>query len=335
MADDELEEGLRLVEVLGFGGVGDGLGEDFVNLAEVAEEDGFGALEFVGFNVVFEGLVVFNHLAGDRLGFDVFAAEIGVAEFEGVEGGVDEFGAGFGVFELVEQGDAVVELHALVLEAGHELRFQQIDLLAEDDVGVFQNGFDERDDVEGVVFGLIVELGDGIEQVEAEGVVDGEVFGQRDIDGDFLRAAAFGGRDDVEDFRADEAAEEFEGAFFEELLFGGRLVAVVDDFFQRGAAVLGGAGEDVEQGVVIDGEAGDERFGRGGLEFGEGLFVPVHVAFFRGFAFFEGLLFVSSGFGGEAEVFDDVLGGLGDDVTGGVESTAAGATDDLAEIANG
>ena len=95
------------------------------------------------------------------------------------------------------------------------------------------------------------------------------------------------------------------------------------------------AGEDVEQGVVIDGEAGDERLGRGGLEFGEGLFVPMHVAFFRRFAFFEGLLFVGGGLGGEAEVFDDVLGGLGDDVAGGVESTAAGAADDLAEVADG
>ncbi|MEY4245689.1 MAG: hypothetical protein RLZZ245_3274, partial [Verrucomicrobiota bacterium] len=92
MADDEFEKGLCFVEVLGFGVVRDGLGEDFVNLAEVTEEDGFGALEFVGFDVVFEGLVVFYHLSRDCLGLDVFAAEIGMAEFEGVEGGVDEFG---------------------------------------------------------------------------------------------------------------------------------------------------------------------------------------------------------------------------------------------------
>ena len=165
-------------------------------------------------------------------------------------------------------------------------------------------------------------------------MVDGEVFGERDIDDDFLRAAAFGGRDDVEDFRADEAAEEFEGVLFEELLFGGWLVAVVDDFFQRGATVLGGAGEDVEEGVVVDGEAGDEWLGRGGLEFGVGLFVPMDVAFFRWLAFFEGLLFVSGGFRSEAEVFDNVLGGLGDDVADGVKSPATGATHDLAEIAD-
>ena len=84
-----------------------------------------------------------------------------------------------------------------------------------------------------------------------------------------------------------------------------------------------------------DGEAGDERFGRGGLELGEGLFVPMDVALFRRFAFFEGLLFVGGCFRGEAEVFDDVLGGLGDDVTNGVETTAACTADDLAEVADG
>ena len=101
VADNKFQERLSLVEVLGFCGVGDGLGEDFVNLAEVAEEDGFGAFEFVGFHIVLEGLIVLDHLAGDGLGFDVFAAEIGVAEFELVEGGVDEFGSRFGVFDLL------------------------------------------------------------------------------------------------------------------------------------------------------------------------------------------------------------------------------------------
>ena len=85
-------------------------------------------------------------------------------------------------------------------------------------------------------------------------MVNGEVFGQRDIDDDFLRAAAFGGRDDVEDLRADEATEEFEGALLEQFLFRGRFVAIGDDFFQRGAAVFGCAGKDVEKRVVVNGK---------------------------------------------------------------------------------
>ncbi len=130
MTDDEFEERLGFVEVLGFRGGRDGLGEDFVNLAEVAEEDGFGAFELIGFNVVFKGLVILDHLAGDGLGFDVFAAEIGMAEFEGVEGGVDELGTGLGMFDFFEHFDAVVIFHALVLEPGHKLGFQEIDLFA-------------------------------------------------------------------------------------------------------------------------------------------------------------------------------------------------------------
>ena len=101
MADDEFQERLGFVEVLGFRGVGYGLGEDFVNLAEVAEQDGFGALDLVGFHVILEGLVVLDHLAGDGLGFDVFAAEVRVAELEFVVGGVDEIRAGLGMLDLL------------------------------------------------------------------------------------------------------------------------------------------------------------------------------------------------------------------------------------------
>ena len=165
-------------------------------------------------------------------------------------------------------------------------------------------------------------------------MVDREILRQRDIDDDFLRAGALGGWDDVEDLRADEAPEEFEGVLFESLLFGGRFVAVVDDSFQRGATVLVGAGEDVEEGVMKDGETGDERLGRGRLEFREGLLVPVDEAFFRRLAFLEGLLLVRGGFRGEAEVLDDVLGSLRDDVAGGVEAASPGTADDLAEIAD-
>ena len=162
MADDEFEEGLGFVDVFGFRAVGHGLGEDFINFAKVAKEHGFGAFELVGFDVVFERLVVLDHLAGDRFGADVFAAEVGVAEFEGVEGVVNKVGAGLGVFDFIEQGDAVVEFHALVLEARHQLGLEEVDLLAQHHLGVFEDGFDQRDEVEGVVFGRGVELGDGV-----------------------------------------------------------------------------------------------------------------------------------------------------------------------------
>ena len=48
--------------------------------------------------LVGEGAVVFEHFADDAFGADVFLADPGVAVGEEVEGGVDEFAAGFGVF---------------------------------------------------------------------------------------------------------------------------------------------------------------------------------------------------------------------------------------------
>ena len=166
-------------------------------------------------------------------------------------------------------------------------------------------------------------------------MVDREVLGQANVDRDFLRAGALGGRDDVEDLRADEAAEEFEGVLLERLLFRRWLMAVADERFERGATVLDRAGKHVEQGVVVDGEARDQRLGRRDLEFGEGGLVPMDIAFFGGLALLEALLFVGGRLGGEAEVFDDVFGRLGDDVAGGVEAAPARAADDLAEVADG
>ena len=162
MADDEFEEGLGFVDVLGFRAVGHGLGEDFVDFAEVAEEHGLGAFELVGFDVVFKRLVVLDHLAGDRLGADVFAAEVGVTELEGVEGVVNEIGTGFGVFDFFETGDAVVVFDTFVFQARHELGLDEIDLFAQHHLGVFEDRLDQRDEVEGVVFGLRVELGNGV-----------------------------------------------------------------------------------------------------------------------------------------------------------------------------
>ena len=129
-------------------------------------------------------------------------------------------------------------------------------------------------------------------------MVDREIFGQRDIDGDFLRAAAFGGRDDVEDFRADEATEEFEGLLLKSFLFRGRFVACFDDVFQGRTAILGGAGKDIEQRVMMDREAGNERLGWCGLEFFVGLLIPVDEAFLGWLALLEGLLLIRGGLGG-------------------------------------
>ena len=211
MADDEFEERFRLVDGFVFGGVRHGLGQDFVHLVEVAQQDRLGAFEFVGFDVVFERLIVLQHLPGDRLGPDVLAAQIRVAQLEGVEGGVDEILAGHRPLDFLKPGDARVILDALVLEAGHQLGFEQIDLFAQHHIRVFQDRLDQGDQVGRVVVGGRIKLRDRVQQPQAQRVVDRKILGQRHIHDNFVRSAAGGDRQDVQDLGTDQAAEELPG----------------------------------------------------------------------------------------------------------------------------
>ena len=68
------------------------------------------------------------------------------------------------------------------------------------------------------------------------------------------------------------------------------------------------------------------------MEFEKRRFVPMHISFFGWLAFDERLLFVCGRLGFELEIFDDVFGCLGDDITDVIETPATGATGDLAEI---
>ena len=58
MADDHLEERSGFLDGLGFGGIGDGLGEDLVHLVEVTQQDRLGTFELVGLDVVLKRLIV-------------------------------------------------------------------------------------------------------------------------------------------------------------------------------------------------------------------------------------------------------------------------------------
>lgn len=301
----------------------------------MAEEDGFAAFEAVGFDVVFEGLPVLEHFAGDGFGPDVGVLEPWAGGDEGVVGVVDEFLAGFGPFDFLEFGHAVLEFDAFVFELGDEFAFQLVDLFAEDGIGVFEDGFDEGEDVEGVVGCVAIELGDGVQQIDAEGLVHREVVRQFDVEGDFGRAVALVAGDDAEDVSFYEAAEELEGAAAVGFLFGGWFVAIVDEFAECCAAILVGACEDVEEHGVADVEAGGEFFRRGFDEAAVGFLVPVDEAVFGRFAFDEGFFAGGCGFCGEAEVFDDVFGGLCDDGAEGIEAAASGASCDLFEVADG
>jgi hypothetical protein len=113
---------------LGFGGVGHRLGQDFVGAGEVPEEETFGALQFVIADVIGEGTERLEHFAGDGFGVDVFLADPGMAVGEGVEGGIDELGVGFGMFEFFEFLHAFLVFDALEPSSRRALGFQFVEL---------------------------------------------------------------------------------------------------------------------------------------------------------------------------------------------------------------
>ncbi len=184
-AQEAGEPSFEFLEGFGFGGVGDGLGEDFVDAAEVAEEDALGAMEVVVVDVVGKAAEVLEHFAGDGFGADVFLADPGVGGGEVVEGVVDEVAIGFGVFEFFQFGDALLVRDALCLHGVHGLGFDFVELAAEDDVGVFEDGLAEGEDVCGVGGAGGIDEGEGVEQVEGEGLVEREVVLQGDVELEF------------------------------------------------------------------------------------------------------------------------------------------------------
>lgn len=138
------------------------MSEDFVNLGEVAEKDGFGFFELIGFDVIFEATIGIVYFASDGFRANVFGGEVRMLGDVFVEGVVDEVGAGFGVFDFFEFFHSLVVIEAFFFHFGDRFVFGTADLSANDLVRVFENGFDEGEDVEGV-FGIFgVELRDGV-----------------------------------------------------------------------------------------------------------------------------------------------------------------------------
>ena len=165
-------------------------------------------------------------------------------------------------------------------------------------------------------------------------MVEGEVFLKVDVEADFLLLFALSGWDDFEDAATDEVEEEFAGGDAVTLLFGFGFVTAFDEVAEGLAAVFVLTGEDVKNKGEGDFEGGREGFWRRALQLLEGLFIPVNVAFLGRRFFDDFFLFAGGGFGFEFEVFDDVFGGLRDDVTDVVEATSSGASGNLLEVAH-
>ena len=126
-----------------FAGAGTRLHERLVGVAQVPEQRALGATELVLADVLVEVHEALEHLARDRLGPDVVAAHPGVLAREGVEGVVDELAQRLGVLELLELLDALLVLDARRLELAELHALEHLELLAQDEVGVLEDGLDD------------------------------------------------------------------------------------------------------------------------------------------------------------------------------------------------
>ena len=84
-------------------------------------------------------------------GLDVFLAHPRMPRGEGVERGIDELAVRLGVFEFLQFLHPLVVFDAFHFHLGHLLVLHLVELLAQDDVRVFENGFDEREQHERVI----------------------------------------------------------------------------------------------------------------------------------------------------------------------------------------
>lgn len=331
MSDEGVEVDLHFADLVGFCGIWNGLGEDFVDAGEVAEEQSFRALEFVDLDVIGEGPVVLEHFPHDGFGADVFLSDPRVAVGEGVEAGVDELAQGFGVLEFLEFLHPVQVIHALLFELGEFLRLHAIELTSEDGFRILEDGFHDGEEVEGVEGVVGVELGEGLDEVEREHLVHGEILLQIGVDPELGLSRGFWCREEFNDPAFDEGSEQLPGAAGEGFSRAGWFVAGCEQIPHR-AASIAGAAEHVEQHSVVHLESGDQAFRRGLDESLEGVAIPGHEVLLRGFAF-GGLFAVARRFFPEFEILDDMFGGLNHDPADVIEPLASGASGNLVEVA--
>ncbi len=289
----------------------------------MAQQQALGALDVVVPDIVREGAVVLEHLPGDGLGTDVLRAHPGMLVGEIVEGAVDELPLGFWVFHLLQLGDALVVFDALLLHLGHPLGLQTVQLFPQDDVRVLEDGFHQSDHVQGVVRGLGIQQGQGVQKVERERLVHGKVVLQRHVDPQLRFSLGM----ELHDPAIHQGAEELPGPFAVGVLGLLGIVAGPDQPL-HGPAAVALAGEHIEQHAVGYLEAGHQPLGLGDEEALEGLFVPVHEVAVRGLALHELL----PGLQGQLGVLDGILRGLGHHPAQVVEALAACPSGDLMEV---
>jgi hypothetical protein len=246
------------------------------------------------------------------------------------------------LLERARPGDLVDPLHALLvldplrLHRGDGLPAGGALLPVQHRARVLEGGLDDRDRVEGVQGVLRVEQIHGGERERGERRRQGEVL--RKVEGEadvgLARVGAAPGRVPVlDDAGGAQGPVDLDRAPHERVAVGrGRMV--VREQAVRGGHGVARPGQQGQQHGVRDLHLGDEPLGRRRDQPVVGLLGPVDEALRRLLADDALLLrLVVAGAGEQPGVLDLVVGGLGDDLAGGVEAGAAGPAGDLVELA--
>jgi len=279
-------------------------------------------------DVVGKGAKGLEHLAGDGLGFDILLPHPRVPIRKGVEGRVDELAIRLGMLQLFQLRHSLLVIQPGHLHFRHLPALELVQLLAENDVRIFEDGFHQRQQHQRVIGLLRIHLRQGLQQVERQRLVHRKVLLQFDVDTQLARPRAGG---ELDNPALHQRAEELPRAAGV-LLFGpGRFMAVAEQPLQ-GAAAVARAAEHVEQHPVRNLEPGGQALGLRGPEPGERLLVPVDEVLFRRLAL-DDLLAVPGGLFRQLEVLDDVLRRLGHHPAPVIKTLAPGAPADLVKVA--
>ena len=145
------------------------------------QQNALGALQFVVADVIGERAERFEHLPRDGFRPDVFLAHPRMLVGKGVEGGIDELPVRLRVFELLQFLHPLVVFDPFHLHLGHLLVLHLVELFAQDDVRVFEDGFHERQQDERVIRRLRIHQRNRLEQIQRQRLVHREILLQLDV----------------------------------------------------------------------------------------------------------------------------------------------------------
>ena len=172
---------------------------------------------------------------------------------ESVEGVVDEVLTRHRVGDLLKPVHALIVFDAICLEFVDQFGFQVIDLSSENGRRALQNRFNQGNDVEGILGRFHVEFWNGLEEIQPECLIHGEVILQINMKfylGHILSLRSIRRWGDGQHTTSDESTKHGAGTLLNFFLRGLGFVANANDAFQLSAAILFAAAKHIEHEVV-------------------------------------------------------------------------------------